>query len=164
MIVFDFATIIESSVSALIFGLLFSFLYTLSALFFNAIYAFFFFLSKPNTTSNSEETDNILSKIKSTPLSIKVVFILLFGIGFTLLSYLTLDGIIRLYMIAISLFAFFLPERLLLQKFRSFLLTNITKLTVKIVNFFKKTTKFIKKCAKNRKIAKILPPNRKKHY
>ena len=149
MIVFDFKTIVASLLSALLFGLFFTILYTIVIIISNVAFIFCSLILSPQTINDSKKLDSLLGNLKTSPLGIKVIFIFLFGIGFSLLSYIALDGIIRLYMVVLSIFAFFLPEYLLLQKMRHFLLSRILSLAIKIANLFAKMQKNLKKRAKN---------------
>ena len=151
MIIFDFETIVTSSLSALLYGLIFTIFYTTAILISNVTFIFFSLVFSPQTINDSKRIDNLSGNLRTSPLGIKVTFIFLFGIGFSVLSYIALDGIIRLYMVTLSLFAFFLPECLLLQKMRHFLLSRILNLLIKIANLFAKMQKSLKKHAKNSK-------------
>lgn len=156
MIIFDFETIATSSFSALLYGFVFAILYSLSVVFTNLFLVFFDTILTPQKARNLKKAEYHLQKAKDSPMFLRVVFIFLFGIGFTILSYATLSGIIRLYMIVIALCAFFVPELLLFKKLRYFLLFHIIYLSNKLaytLSKTQKTSKKVKKTAKNLKIS-----------
>ena len=149
MIVFDFETIATSSFSALLYGFVFAILYSLSVVFTNLFLVFFDTILTPQKARDLKKAECHLQKGKDSPIFLRVVFVFLFGIGFTILSYATLNGIIRLYMVVIALCAFFVPELLIFKKLRYFLLFRIICLTNKITYFLPKTRKTSKKSEKN---------------
>ena len=149
MIVFDFETIATSSFSALLYGFVFTILYSLSVVFTNLFLVFFDTILTPQKARDLKRAECHLQKAKDSPMFLRVIFIFLFGIGFTILSYATLSGIIRLYMVVISLCAFFVPELLIFKKLRYFLLFRIIYLTNKITYILPKTRKTSKKSEKN---------------
>jgi hypothetical protein len=103
----------------------------------------------PQNARDIKRVERPLSRAKDSPIFLRVIFIFLFGIGFTILSYATLSGIIRLYMVVISLCAFFAPELLIFKKLRYLLLFRIICLTNKITYILPKTRKTSKKSEKN---------------
>jgi hypothetical protein len=149
MIIFDFETIATSSFSALLFGFVFAILYSLSAVFTNLFLVFFDAILTPQKASDLKRAERPLSRAKDSPIFLRVIFIFLFGIGFTILSYATLSGIIRLYMVVIALCAFFVPELLLFKKLRYFLLFHTICLSNKFAYTLSKTRKISEKSEKN---------------
>jgi hypothetical protein len=149
MIIFDFETIAASSFSALLYGFVFAILYSLSAVFTNLFLVLFDAILTPQKARDLKRAERPLSRAKDSPIFLRVIFIFLFSIGFTILSYATLSGIIRLYMVVISLCAFFAPELLIFKKLRYFLLFRIICLSDKIAYILPKTRKTSKKSEKN---------------
>ena len=148
MIVFDFETIATSSFSALLYGFVFAILYSLSVVFTNLFLVFFDTILTPQKERDIKRAECHLQKAKDSPIFLRVIFIFLFGIGFTILSYATLSGIIRLYMVVIALCAFFVPELLIFKKLRYFLLFHIICLSYKLAYTLSKTQKTSKKSEK----------------
>ncbi len=148
MIVFDFETIATSSFSALQYGFVFAILYSLSVVFTNLFLVFFDTILTPQKARDLKRAECHLQKAKDSPIFLRVAFVFLFGIGFTILSYATLNGIIRLYMVVIALCAFFVPELLLFKKLRYFLLFHIICLLNKFAYTLSKTQKTSKKSEK----------------
>lgn len=149
MIIFDFETIAVSSFSALLYGFVFAILYSLSVVFTNLFLVFFDTILTPQKARDLKRVECHLQKAKDSPIFLRVVFIFLFGIGFTILSYATLSGIIRLYMVVIALCAFFVPELLLFKKVRFLLQSHSSYLSNKIALILLKTRKTSKKSEKN---------------
>ena len=149
MIIFDFETIAVSSFSALLYGFVFAILYSLSVVFTNLFLVFFDTILTPEKARDLKKVECHLQKAKDSPIFLRVVFIFLFGIGFTILSYATLSGIIRLYMVVIALCAFFVPELLLFKKVRFLLQSHSLYLSNKIALILLKTRKMSKKSEKN---------------
>ena len=149
MIIFDFGTIATSSFSALLYGFIFAILYSLSVVFTNLFLVFFDTILTPQKARNLKKAECHLQKAKDSPMFLRVVFIFLFGIGFTILSYATLSGIIRLYMVVIALCAFFVPELLLFKKVRFLLQSHSLYLSNKIALILLKTRKMSEKSKKN---------------
>jgi hypothetical protein len=149
MIIFDFETIAASSFSALLYGFVFAILYSLSVVFTNLFLVLFDTILTPQKAHDIKRAECHLQKAKDSPIFLRVVFVFLFGIGFTILSYATLSGIIRLYMVVIALCAFFVPELLLFKKVRYFLLFHIICLSNKFTYTLSKTQKNIEKSEKN---------------
>lgn len=164
MIIFDFETIATSSFSALLYGFVFAILYSLSVLFTNLFLMCFDAILTPQKARDPKSVECHLQKAKDSPIFLRVIFIFLFGIGFTILSYATLSGIIRLYMVVISLCAFFVPELLIFKKLRYFLLFRIICLTNKSPISYQKHEKHRKKVKKTAKNLKISLQNPGKCY
>ena len=149
MIVFDFSKVITSSFSALLYGAIFAFLYVFALLISSIIRLLFALILSPGIYEDTTKKDELFSKIKSPTLFIKMSAIFIFGIGFTLLSYLTLDGMIRFYMIALSVSAFLLAKQFFFQNASSFLLSIFSNITVRFAKLLSSIPKFRKKHSKN---------------
>lgn len=149
MIIFDFETLATSSFSALLYGFVFAILYSLSVVFTNLFLVFFDTILTPQKARDPKRVECHLQKAKDSPIFLRVVFIFLFGIGFTILSYATLSGIIRLYMVVIALCAFFVPELLLFKKVRFLLQSHSLYLSNIIALILLKTRKMSEKSEKN---------------
>ena len=120
MINYTFTKIFHSLISALIYGGIFPFFCTMcriTRLYFgmiiSAIYDAFFcrgrFFSKPDLYKFNKQrrSSRFLSELSA------FFLVVLFFIGIIFLSYLTLDGDIRVYLVIIAFFAFLLSEKLL---------------------------------------------------
>lgn len=149
MIVFDFSKVITSSFSALLYGAIFAFLYVFALLISSIIRLLFALILSPQICENATKRDELLLRIKSPTLFLKMLSIFIFGIGFTLLSYLTLDGMIRFYMIALSVSAFLLAKQFFFQNASSFLLSIFSNITVRFAKLLSSIPKFRKKHSKN---------------
>ena len=112
MILFDYNDVLLSMLYALIFGFSFAFVYSIILLIKRALVSLpsivkdVFFLQKSIT---AKSFDYLLNNV--IPGRLLLAFsIVIYGIGFFLLSYVVLDGQIRIYMLIISFAAFYLSK------------------------------------------------------
>ncbi len=109
MISFSPHRILVSAFSAFIYGVCFSFLYSLIMSLERS-----FFLMFSNKHTSAKTPLNVGDLHGNTGIQCFMIFT--YGIGFAILSYLTLDGVLRLYMLLLSLFGFFVTQKLFLNK------------------------------------------------
>ncbi len=145
MITFDFTRILVSALSALIYGALLDILFTFTIIFYDIVSTPFRWKNNAKMQRKTEQAE------EKSPIIINVIFIFLFGIGYTVISYVTLDGIIRLYTALFSLIGFLLPEKMVMKKIRIRLKSKITNTCLQIV---KKTNIVASKLSKTLKTKK----------
>ena len=129
MVTFDLLTVLKAIISALIFGAIFSFFSTLISIICNILPTVILRLSNAfaHCGNSSENTRNI-------PLSSKrnmwqtVLMFLSFGIGFTILSYVALDGNLRLYMLFFAVISYRLSYKYIFLRIKRKAFLFITKI------------------------------------
>lgn len=112
MIVFTSQEIAFSLLCAVIFGVLFSVICSLMTVLFSLLKKIRTF---PHDIIKYDKISSVTvsktpSSAKKTSLAGKIFGIILFTVGFVLLSYLCLDGTIRVYMIFLSIASFYLSK------------------------------------------------------
>lgn len=110
---------LNTIVSALLYGLIFSLLTELATV---IIHVFSILFSCAKTVGKSKNQGNEINCVtvdfSEKPLSVSIVTIFSFGIAFLVLSYATLDGSLRLYPLLIMLTSYKASEQLLFSKAR----------------------------------------------
>ena len=124
--------------SAFIYGLFFSFFESLLSI---AEYLTFLALA---TKDNIETVPTKYEYLRKSIL-FRCTTIFIYGIGFMILSYITLDGVLRLYMVLCSLLALFISKKLILNKF---ILYSCQKARLICMKFMDIVPTFLSKCKK----------------
>ena len=153
------ATLI-SAISALLYGLLFSFITFLvgSMLKFTQILIGTYFAKKHDKEIEINKTiDDCFSR--PLPLMISVIEILLFGIGFSVVSFLSLDGRLRLYTAFFSVLGCWIIDRFIATKYFHFISSLTGKILFLINNRIRKSIKCAKIKNILRKKSKNTPTN-----
>ena len=129
MISFSFSEIFLSVIYSIFFGLALAFLYEFTRIISFLPETIFLILRK------SEFIDVRKIYLSNQTITQKILFFLCFTLGTILLSYFALDGLIRLYVIAVSLATFFLVKKMafyllewILYTFLSIILCPIARL------------------------------------
>ena len=143
MNVTSFMKILESVVSAFVYGVVFSFLRSFTGIIFFVIKTLYaHFISSPQKSLKHQKTT-------SFGIFISVV---LFGIGFSIISYVFVDGCIRMYLLLFSLLGVYLSNITIVRFLNSVVLLTITKTlniialcTQKLKNFITKLKFHLKK-------------------
>jgi hypothetical protein len=125
-------------ISALLYGVLFSFVSDFVRLFFDLIVIF---ISAIKTKEEMLKKDKNEPKARINAKQITPVItafkILFFGLGFSVISYITLDGNLRLYILISSIIGWYLTDRFI-----------FSKLHVNILVFAENTAEFCKNLLK----------------
>ena len=125
-----------SVISAIIYGGIFSFICNVSTV---ICYFMSIVFSKEIKQYSSTENHGILSNI--IPTGISIVLVLLYGLGFVLLSYYTTDGELRLYMLILALSSQSLLDKILLKNSSNFFCNLLYTRKEKICNLLKSVKK-----------------------
>ena len=105
---FSFSEIINSVFCAIIYGVVYFLFFIFSRFLYSRIGHLKYFLSSVFNYSKINEFKRNVAEAFSPYGGVRFFEILLFGIGYILLSYFSLDGCIRVYMALISYFTFYL--------------------------------------------------------
>lgn len=155
MVVFSPLQVFISTVSALLYGVVFAIITNFASTLFD-LFRLLFFISKWDDKMQKAGENDIgnISLQSRRPIAITFWGIVLFGIGFSVISFITLDGNIRLYTLLASILGWYLSEILILSKLRISILnairiivSKLTKLSEKLrlrcknAHFFKKSQK-----------------------
>ena len=125
-----------SVISAIIYGGIFAFICNTSTV---ISYFISIVFSKKTKQYSSTENHGILSNV--IPTGISIVLILLYGLGFVLLSYYTTDGELRLYMLVLTLSGQRLLDKILLKNSSNFFCNLLYKRREKIYKLLKSVKK-----------------------
>ena len=141
MIAFTYGEIVSSILLAILYGCLYAVLFSLVCLIVNMV------LSLPKIIRDTLSFDKILPPPSFKNLKtdnscggfLSFICVILFTIGFLLLSYLALDGVIRIYMLILSFASFYLSKitfteflsRLFMAAFRRIL--SLLSIVVRVV-------------------------------
>ena len=110
---FSFSEIINSVFCAIIYGVVYFIFFIFSRFLYSRISHLKHLLFSLYNYSKINEFKRIVTEAFSPNGVVTFFEILLFGMGYILLSYFSLDGCIRVYMALISYFAFYLLRKLL---------------------------------------------------
>ena len=138
MMSFTFYETALSVLSAFIYGLLFSFFSSLLSI---VEYATHLVL----TTKANIEVTPIKFDVLHQSILFKCTKIFLYGIGFMILSYIMLDGVLRTYMVLCSLIALFISKRIILNKITLYVCQKVHLIYVKFMDI---VPTFLSKCKK----------------
>lgn len=144
MVTIDILAAFNSAISALLYGLFFSFIMNLVILVFkiSQLVTHAFFADEYNEKSKIEEVIKA-NHSKKTPLVITILGILFFGIGYSIITYFSLDGRLRLYSILSSFLGCYIIDRHVAPNFTFFILLK-TGMILFLLNKTRKNTKYVK--------------------
>lgn len=133
-------------VSALLYGACFSFILGLVSFLYDVINALIFGIKRGEQNLESNK-DKRMSKASNTqkPLIITTFGILIFGVGFLIFLYATLDGNLRLYPLLLSFISFWLIDNFVISKFQFWISGYIYRVCFRLKKLFKKTVGKVKK-------------------
>ena len=150
MIVFTSEEIIYSVICAIVFGILFSAVIFVFQNFFNIICIILSSLLRTDKKIKEKLNNTVIRKISDWLIIIKrigkalfsnfktVLTVFLFTIGFILLSYYTLDGVVRLYQLIIAFFAYKVTMALIfnpINKITTSVVVKISDCIYSILNY-----------------------------
>ena len=133
-----------SIVSALIYGLLFSFFIEFIDIFACLTSFSFLYINNRNTTQDNDIQIASAVDFKTKPIAITILTIFLFGIAFLVLSYDTLDGKLRLYLLLIMLTSYKAIDHFLLSRTRTIFLRFACNINLHLKKFLKKAAAHLK--------------------
>ena len=135
-----------SIVSALIYGLFFSFFAEFVAILARLTSFSSLHINNSNTTRDNDIQNAHTVDFETKPIAVTILTIFLFGIAFLVLSYDTLDGKLRLYLLLIMLTSYKAINHFLLAKARTFFLRFVCNINLHL----KKIKEKASMCLKNR--------------
>lgn len=141
MITISIIDILKLSFSALIYGLLFAFIS--EAILFSFFVVYILFSSK-SIESYDQKTDKKTTNFTKASVFFVFTNIFMFGMGFTIMSYIIVDGVLRFFPLAISVLAYKSVDILLLARLR----TKCIKFLFSIREYFSKQRKVFRKSKK----------------
>ena len=116
MITINALDILKLSFSAFLYGIFFGFISELTLIFWCFVRVIFFsFKIKKHDNNANQKSVNFTKK----PLLFTVTSIFMFGLGFTIMSYVIIDGSLRLYPLAISVLTYKFLDIFLLVHLRT---------------------------------------------
>lgn len=133
-----------SIVSALIYGLLFSFFIEFIDIFACLTSFSFLYINNRNTTQDNDIQIASAVDFKTKPIAITILTIFLFGIAFLVLSYDTLDGKLRLYLLLIMLTSYKAIDHFLLSRTRTIFLRFACNINLHLKKILKKAAAHLK--------------------
>ena len=136
---------LTSIVSALIYGLLFSFFIEFIDIFACLTSFSFLYVNNRNTTQDNDIQIASTVDFKTKPFAITILTIFLFGIAFLVLSYDTLDGKLRLYLLLIMFTSYKAIDHFLLSRTRTIFLRFACNINLHSKKFLKKVAAHLKK-------------------
>ena len=144
MIAFEFSEIANSALSALVYGAIFAILSQFTASLLSALKGVLVFLPRAFIYDGAaiikllavKEIFEERIKVRNKIIDEIIVFmkVLVFGIGLILLSYIYLDGSIRLYMLFISVLSYFVSYRFINPFFQKTMNATINVIGFLLIN------------------------------
>ncbi len=142
-------------ISALLYGVYFSVIAGLVSLFFDLIkIPFFGFTAKKQGCMTDKKVDVAQSSSEWKSPIYTAFGILIFGIGFSIFSYATLDGNLRLYPLLLSIFSFRIVDKFVISKLHVMILGYAYKICFGMWKLLEKAVRETKKKAMLRKSTK----------
>ena len=118
MNVLSFMKVLESVVSAFVYGIVFSFLRSFAGIIFLVIKILY--------THSISSHKKSLNHQKTTSFGI-FISVVLFGLGFSIISYVFVDGCIRMYLLLFSLLGMYLSNITIVRFLNNIVLLSMTK-------------------------------------
>ncbi len=165
MVNFPLLKILHSFISALLYGAFFSLIANFIYLLFDSARIFLFAIKRDNDAQRRIiHTSSDTGYSQQRHIVIVVAEIIIFGIGFSVVSFITLEGNLRLYSLLSSILGWYFTETLILVKTRTSILNIIEKIALKFqklsekLRFRYKNRHFFKKIQKNASTNDRSPP------